>query len=104
MSGCPALVEAGRYCVDHAASNQSPREARPSASGRGYDAKWRSLRLMFLRRNPICIDPFHIHAGAVVPATDVDHIIAKRNGGRDTFENFQALCHSCHSRKTNQEL
>jgi 5-methylcytosine-specific restriction endonuclease McrA len=57
---------------------------------------------MYLKRFPLCADPFKIHSGPE-PATDVDHILAKRSGGRDTFENFQALCHSCHSRKTNAE-
>ena len=33
-------------------------------------------------------------------ATNVDHIIPRRDGGADESNNFQALCHSHHSQKT----
>lgn len=60
---------------------------------------------MVLARQPVCADPFGIHAerGEVVVATEVDHIVPKRLGGRDEIENLQALCKSCHSRKTMME-
>jgi 5-methylcytosine-specific restriction protein A len=41
--------------------------------------------------------------GRIVAATDVDHIVARRHGGDDSFANLQPLCHSCHSKKTQQE-
>ncbi len=31
---------------------------------------------------------------------DIDHIVAKCNGGEDTVENYQVLCPNCHKRKT----
>jgi 5-methylcytosine-specific restriction enzyme A len=52
----------------------------------------------------VCVDPFHLHGMRVVQATDVDHIVAKRDGGQDADNNLQALCHACHSRKTNVEM
>lgn len=60
---------------------------------------------MFLRANPLCADPFGLHAnsGEVVAATDVDHITARRFGGGDEWENLQSLCHECHSKKTANE-
>lgn len=99
--GCAALVEAGRFCPAHQPAIKRE-DDRPTAHQRGYGATWRLLRGMYLRRHPICADPYGIHASAreIVAATDVDHVIAKRDGGRDIEENFQALCHSCHSRKT----
>jgi 5-methylcytosine-specific restriction enzyme A len=102
--GCAALIEAGRYCVEHT-PNQSQREARPNAHQRGYGAQWQRLRLRVLRSHPLCADPFGEHArrSEVIAATDIDHIVAKRRGGRDEDNNLQALCHSCHSRKTNAQ-
>ena len=41
--------------------------------------------------------------GRIVPATDVDHIVARADGGTDDRSNLQPLCHACHSRKTVRE-
>ena len=103
--GCTALISSGRYCAEHkvaAASNQRPREARASASARGYDARWRRVRARVIARDPVCRDPFGIHARRceVALTTDADHIIPKRKGGKDTMDNLQGTCHSCHSTKT----
>lgn len=90
--GCPQLAEVGGYCRAHARAKRPPDE-RPSASRRGYDAKWRRNRAKFLKANPYCE-----LCGA--PSTDVDHRLARAKGGTDHWDNLQALCHSCHSRKT----
>ena len=86
-------MDRGR-CAEHA---RAPRvfveRPRPSAAGRGYDRKWRMTRARYLRANPTCV-----MCGD--DATDVDHIIARARGGTDEWENLEALCHSCHSRKT----
>lgn len=57
---------------------------------------------MFLQAHPLCADPYGIHAeeGQAVAATVVDHIKPKRRGGRDAWDNLQALCESCHNKKT----
>lgn len=39
-------------------------------------------------------------AGFVAVATEVDHIIAKANGGGDDDSNLQSICRPCHRRKT----
>ena len=49
---------------------------------------------MKLNRNPMCENK----DGRV--ATEVDHIIALRLGGRNNLSNLRALCKPCHSRKT----
>jgi 5-methylcytosine-specific restriction protein A len=51
---------------------------------------------MVLRAQPAC-------AVCGAPATDVDHVVPRRLGGRDALDNLQPLCHACHSRKTNRE-
>ena len=66
---------------------------RPGSTARGYGATWQKLRRMFLRRNPVCDECWRV-------ATEVHHRLAKRDGGADDFENLQALCKQCHSRKT----
>jgi 5-methylcytosine-specific restriction protein A len=57
---------------------------------------------MHLRVEPLCrkcrAD------GIIEAATDVDHIVPLRKGGTSEESNLQSLCHSCHSRKTNQEM
>lgn len=43
-------------------------------------ARWQKLRALLLNRQPLCADPFLLHPGRLVPATQVDHIapIAQR--------------------------
>lgn len=61
------------------------------------------MRAMFLAGHPVCCDPFGLHPERVVAATDVDHVVPRRQGGGDVAENLQALCHGCHSHKTRRE-
>ena len=99
--GCPGVVRAGvcsRCGPLRRARMVEHDERRGTAAQRGYDATWRRLRASFLARNPLCAACER--NGRVVVATDVDHIVPKRRGGSDHDENLQALCHSCHSRKT----
>jgi 5-methylcytosine-specific restriction protein A len=56
---------------------------------------------MVLNAQPLCA---RCHAyGRTTIATDVHHIIALRNGGENTADNLQPLCHSCHSIVTRGE-
>jgi 5-methylcytosine-specific restriction protein A len=105
MAGCPWVVRGDvPYCEEHAKQVAREREAgRPSAARRGYDGNWRKLRAMFLRRHPLCADPFGRHGGRPVVATEVDHIQPLSRGGGHEWDNLQALCRSCHSKKTARE-
>ncbi|WP_244116465.1 HNH endonuclease [Burkholderia gladioli] len=56
-----------------------------------------------MRENPLCVACREVNL--IVPATDVDHIVPHR-GDQKLFwnrSNWQALCHSCHARKTARE-
>ena len=74
---------------------------RGSSTERGYDAQWRRERAVFLRENPICVDPLGEHPGVVVAATVVDHIIPHK-GDPVLFKdpnNRQATCKHCNDVK-----
>lgn len=73
-------------------------QARGTASSRGYGATWRRLRAMVLAMEPTC--RACRERGAVVAATDVDHVVARRHGGQDRLDNLQPLCGACHRAKT----
>ena len=75
-------------------------DGRPSSSARGYDRRWRKLREVVLRAEPLC--RHCLQRGESVAAAHVDHDVALAAGGTDDLANLVPLCHSCHSRKTVQ--
>ena len=95
--GCPELVEAPQlYCGEHKPLHPD----RPSASKRGYGSKWQRVSKAYLRRHPLCV---RCKAqGRFTAATVVDHIIPHRGDPHLMWNesNWQALCKSCHDRKT----
>ena len=100
--GCPNLCESGTYCPEHSA--ESPDRLRGSAAERGYDAKWRRARKLFLQRHPLCANC--LSQGIVTPATVVDHIVPHRGDHRLFWDeqDWQPLCKACHDRKTGSGL
>lgn len=99
--GCPGLVRAGvcSRCGPLRTRVQAAHdEQRGTAAQRGYDGRWQRLRLAFLNEHPVCAHC--LASGFVVPATDVHHLVPRRDGGSDADSNLQALCHACHSRVT----
>ena len=94
--GCRRIVTHGR-CAEHA-RKQSTTRAKTAA--RGYGGRWQRASKLFLAEHPLCVTCEA--RGLVVAASQVDHI--QRHGGDDALfwneENWQALCHRCHSRKT----
>lgn len=102
--GCPGVVRDGECSScgplrrQRAATERHYDEERGSSSQRGYGRRWRRLRIQVLAAEPLCREC--AERGLVVVATDVDHIVPKRNSGTDELSNLEPLCHSCHSRKT----
>ena len=77
---------------------------RGGADARGYDARWRKARALFLKQHPLCAECGK--AGRLTPATVVDHIIPHR-GDKALFwdeKNWQPLCKRCHDKKTGSGL
>lgn len=74
------------------------KDQRPPSSQRGYDARWRKVRAMKLRANPLCEE---CEKGKVLtPASMVHHIVPIEEGGEVLdLENLMALCESCHDKK-----
>lgn len=99
--GCPRLVPRGKkYCDEHSAAH--PEESR-SGGGRGYGSKWNKARKRFLKKHPLCAEC--AKQGRYVTATDVDHIVPHRGDPALFWDenNWQPLCHRCHSAKTRRE-
>lgn len=95
LPGCPRLVTSGAFCSQHV-HLKPPESKYTRESHLPYRANWRKRRMMFLRRNPLCKT-----CGAI--AREVDHMIPITAGGSQSDENLQALCKTCHNRKTNAE-
>lgn len=96
---CPELTTE-RFCQAH--KKQYDRE-RGSSKSRGYDAKWRKARELFLAQNPLCVHC--MSNNRLTAATVVDHITAHK-GDRALFwdkKNWQPLCKKHHDQKTVKE-
>lgn len=104
--GCSGLVRAGVCSV---CGNLRVRVAaehdgrRGSAARRGYDSRWRRVRLMRLAREPLC--RLCAARGRVAAAVLVDHIVPIRDGGAVLDDdNLQPLCRECHDIKTTEDV
>jgi 5-methylcytosine-specific restriction protein A len=85
----------------HQPQRQKANIARPSASSKGYGVRWRAYRRWYLKRHPLCVDCQA--RGVLRAAAHIDHIKPVSGPNDPGFwneANHQALCHSCHSRKT----
>ena len=80
--------------------NAMPRwESNKTSSERGYGYQWQKLRKNILARDDyLCV--MCLQRGILTPATDVDHIVQKADGGTDDWDNLQSLCKDCHKDKT----
>jgi 5-methylcytosine-specific restriction protein A len=89
---CRSLTTARRCptCVQR----QAPQHQRFAKTIDYTGKRWRTLRAQVLSQSPLC------PCGAV--ATVVDHVRPHRGNAAQMFEptNLQALCKSCHDRKT----
>ena len=96
---CPNLTRR-QFCNEHEAADRRRKQVTVGEDGGAFldSSRWRKLRLMVLRRFPLCR-----LCGA--GATEVDHVIPRsdRPDLAATPSNLQSLCKRCHSRKTMAE-
>lgn len=102
--GCGVIVAHGR-CPAHAS-------ARGSRHDRGYDNRWARRAAYFRAHFPLCgmrpngrppVMSQCYDEGRTTIAAHVDHVVPHRGDPVlfwDELENWQALCASCHMRKT----
>lgn len=97
-----------RYCAEHEQQQQQANAQRTAkrdalignSHSRGYGNSWRIAAKAFLRDHPLCVEC--TARGRTVLASLVDHI-RPHAGDQQSFwdqSNWQALCASCHGRKT----
>ena len=101
--GCGAVLAKPGYCDAHrvAVHRDYGRARRGFDTERGFyrSAAWRAVRAAFLREHSVCTR-CQGH-GRVVVAVVADHVLPLKDGGaRFDWANLQALCVSCHNRKT----
>lgn len=97
--GCKNLSK-NTYCEIHTKNYDIQ---RGNSAERGYDAKWRKYRIVYLTKNPFCIKC--LEKGFHTLATVVDHIVPHK-GNMMLFwnpNNHQSLCKRCHDTKTATE-
>lgn len=98
--GCPNLVRHG-LCPDHLAT--TPEYHDPEVQKFYNTARWKQIRRVQLSRQPWCEDC--LKEDHYVPATDVHHKHRHQGDPTKFFGGpFESLCHSCHSRKTAEEV
>ncbi len=95
------------YCESHAGEERTrgwlPDAKRGTRHERGYGADWEKRREHVLYRDNGLCQPC-LREGRCTPATAVDHVKEKADGGTDDDDNLQAICDPCHKAKTAREL
>lgn len=97
--GCHVLTEQ-TYCDKH---KRQPEYGRKSACKRGYGRRWQSVSKAYLANHPFCVRC--LENKLYTRSEVVDHIIPHK-GDMELFwdkNNWQALCKTCHDRKTATE-
>lgn len=102
-AGCPEFATINGYCDKHQTVKREADKQRGNANDRGYGHKWRKERLAHLVQNPLCVKCKE--NGDIVAAKVVDHIIPHKGDDKLFWRrsNWQALCVTCHNRKTASE-
>ena len=98
--GCHAYSVSQSRCEKHKRVGWS--DKRGSAEDRGYGQEWRKVRAAVLDRDMRMCQRCY-RQGRYKAGNEVDHIVPKARGGRDTLSNLEVICRDCHRDKTAQE-
>lgn len=101
VAGCRNLTRnRPARCEIHAKRERQPDTLRGNSAARGYDARWRKLRLVKLGADPLCEDC--LEQGITTAAVEVHHKlkVADRPDLRLDLENLLSLCTPHHARRT----
>lgn len=98
-AGCSALVTSG-YCAEHARVQRAVYRGsgdRAQVEAWYNSRRWRRISAAYLAEHPWC-------AVCCAPAAHTDHVVPHGGDQRAFWAGeLQALCVSCHSRKTQEE-
>ena len=97
-AGCPNLTKE-THCEAHVNFSKKQHDnRRGSAASRGYDAKWRKLRLAKLAENPLCECENCKRDKKVKRATLVHHIKNALDYPelRLEWDNLESMANDCH--------
>jgi 5-methylcytosine-specific restriction endonuclease McrA len=86
---------------------------RPHSSDPYYQSSaWKALRAEHRRgttivngfplRNIFCVDCYK-ESALCIPGANTDHVIARKDGGKDELSNLQTQCDTHHARKSAEE-
>ncbi|WP_414446845.1 HNH endonuclease [Burkholderia sp. 22PA0099] len=102
--GCNQLLDEPGYCDAHQRESVGWLDDRQRGNRhqRGYGTRWDKLRKTILARDFGMCQPCK-RAGRLRPASMVDHIVNKAQGGTDNPSNLEAICRPCHKLKTGGE-
>ena len=98
-AACRKFAVSGGRCKDH---QRKPWDHKKSRHERGYDNNWYKLRAEILTRDSNLCQAC-LKDGIYTPATQVDHIIPKSEGGTNDRSNLQSICKKCHDTKSINE-
>ena len=77
---------------------------RGSRHARGYGSEWEKKRIRILKRDRhLCQCEECTKLSRIRPASEVDHIVNKAEGGTDDDSNLQSINADCHKLKTRRE-
>ncbi len=95
--------------MSRTAAKRNPLRGKPKPEVNPYNTEkryshsaYRRRRAVFMSANPLCV--WCKEKSIIEPSTVLDHIKPVEQGGDfHDAENWQALCVSCHARKSNQD-
>ena len=78
--------------------------SKPEHAKLYYSRRWKRLRQMFIRYNPLCKDCKD--SDIIKEGQVVDHIkpVSEDLDGFYVWKNLQTLCRTCHAKKTAKEV